>query len=69
MTDAKLLASKIDTSGLSQVRFALDVLAVDPSTVRRWLAGAPMPVNVVDWLKRADVSSDPERVRIDVLRP
>ena len=69
MTDAKLLAKRIDASGLSQVRFALDVLAVDPSTVRRWLAGKPMPALVRDWLHRADVASDPEQVRISVLRP
>jgi uncharacterized protein (DUF1800 family) len=69
MTDANLLAKRIDASGLSQVRFALDVLACDPSTVRRWLAGKPMPATVSDWLQRAAVSSDPERIRIDVLRP
>lgn len=69
MSDADLLAARIDASGLSQVRFALDVIGCDPSSVRRWLAGAPMPVKLADWLRRAAVSSDPETVRIDVLRP
>lgn len=69
MTDAKLLAERIDASGLSQVRFALDVLGRDPSTVRKWLAGAPMPRKLADWLRRASVTSDPDWVRVTVLRP
>jgi hypothetical protein len=69
VSDAELLKRRIDASGLSNFRFAYDVLGRSPPTVRKWLAGAPMPAAVADWLRRATVASDPERVRIDVLRP
>lgn len=42
-----LLHSAITASGLSARRFAVEVLAVDERTVRRWLAGdsaVPGPV-------------------------
>jgi hypothetical protein len=69
VSNAELLKRRIDASGLSNVRFAYDVLGRSPPTVRKWLAGAPMPDAVADWLQRAAVSSDPVTVRIDVLRP
>jgi hypothetical protein len=68
--DAELLRAQIEASGLSQVRFALDVMGRNPATIRRWLAGKPMPATVRDWLARVsrlDVTDS--RVRIDVLRP
>ena len=34
-----LLRSAIEASGLSARRFAVELLAVDERTVRRWLAG------------------------------
>jgi hypothetical protein len=70
MTDAELLRAQIEASGLSQVRFALDVMGRNPATVRRWLAGHTMPATARDWLSRVsrlDVTDS--TVRIDVLRP
>lgn len=70
MSDAELLRAQIEASGLSQVRFARDVLGRDPATVRRWLAGYTMPVTVREWLSRvATLTVDATRVRIEVLRP
>lgn len=44
MTDADLLRSVIEASGLSARRFAREVLIRDERTIRRWLAGdSPMP--------------------------
>lgn len=68
MTDAALLRRLIDTSGLSHVRFARDVLGRDVKTLRAWLAG-DMPKTARDWIRRvALVECDPERVSIEVLR-
>lgn len=39
MSDADLLAKAVEASGFSARRFAVEVLAVDERTVRRWLAG------------------------------
>lgn len=39
MTDSDLIRAAIAASGLSQVAFA-GLVGVNPSTVRRWLAGA-----------------------------
>lgn len=48
----ELLRDTIEASGLSQVRFATDVLLNDPRTVRRWLAGGrPITQLVVDFLE------------------
>lgn len=48
----ELLRATIEASGLSQVRFATDVLLCDPRTVRRWLAGdRPISQIVVDFLE------------------
>lgn len=64
-----ILRAQIEASGLSQVRFALDVLGRNPATVRRWLAGETMPQTVRDWLARVsalDVTAT--EVRVSVLR-
>lgn len=39
MTDQQLLTDAIEASGLSARRFAVEVLAVDERSLRRWLAG------------------------------
>lgn len=59
MTDPELLAQAIAASGLSQRRFAVEVLMRDERTVRRWLAGdRPIPAAVRRFLKR-DQPSEP----------
>lgn len=68
MSDVDRLKRIIDASGLSHVRFARDVLARDPTTLRNWLRGEPMPEIARNWLARVSVDSDPETVRIEVLR-
>jgi DNA-binding transcriptional regulator YiaG len=69
-SDCERLQRLIDASGLSQVRFARDVLGRDVKTLRNWLNGEGMPATARDWLSRvARVDSDPERVSIEVLRP
>lgn len=51
MTDAETLRAAIDASGLSARRFAFEVMAGrDERTIRRWLAGDPMPPRVREWL-------------------
>lgn len=50
--NAETLRAMIDASGLSQVEWARSILARDPRTVRRWLAGDPIPEAVADWLLR-----------------
>ncbi len=48
----RLLDNRIQESGLSSSRFAVEVLVRDPRTVRRWIAGdAPIPKRVLDWLE------------------
>lgn len=45
------LKQRIEQSGLSTTRFAVEVLMRDPRTVRRWLSGdSPIPAVVMDWL-------------------
>jgi DNA-binding transcriptional regulator YiaG len=41
--DAALLARAIAASGLSQARFAVEVMGVDESTLRRWLMAPGTP--------------------------
>lgn len=48
----KLLKRAIARSGLSARQFAVQVMARNERTVRRWLAGeSPMSPTVVQWLK------------------
>lgn len=52
MTDIELLKQAIDASGLSDRRFAVEVLIRDERTVRRWLAAeSPIPKVVRDFLE------------------
>jgi hypothetical protein len=51
MDDVALLEQAIKASGLSDRRFAVEVLIRDERTVRRWLAGdSPIPAVVADFL-------------------
>lgn len=53
MTDNELLQAAIKASGLSARRFAVEVLARDERSLRRWLASeVPMPAVVRLWLER-----------------
>lgn len=50
--DKKLLKDAIKSSGLSDRRFATEVLIRDERTVRRWLSGeSPIPAVVVAFLR------------------
>lgn len=46
-----LLRNAIERSGLSARQYAKRVLLRDERTVRRWLAGDPMPAVVVEFLR------------------
>lgn len=49
----KRLERAIKDSGLSNRRFAEDVMVRDERTIRRWLNGqSPIPQAVIDWLER-----------------
>ena len=49
---AALLRRRIDESGLSRRRFAVDLLIRQERTVRRWVSGeSPIPHVVQDWLQ------------------
>lgn len=52
--NADLLAAVIGISGMSVRQFAAQVMARDERTVRRWLAGDPMPEVVAVWLSRVE---------------
>jgi hypothetical protein len=59
----------IDTSGLSIAEWARTVVGRDERTVRRWLAGEPIPNSVTDWLGRiSHVRVSPENVVLEVRR-
>lgn len=50
-----LLEAAIAASGLSARQYAMQVLARDERTIRRWLAGdRPIPKAVLDYLARPD---------------
>ena len=51
MSDAELLLAAIKASGLSASRFACEVIIHDERTIRRWLAGAPIPSPARDKLR------------------
>lgn len=48
--DCELLAAAIKASGLSSGAFARDLMGRNDRTIRRWLAGAPIPPIAVRWL-------------------
>jgi hypothetical protein len=64
MRDADLLRAAIEASGLSARRFAVGLLARDERTIRRWLAGDPMPEPARAWCERWLELSDDARSRI-----
>lgn len=66
MSDPELIAAAVEASGLSARRFAVALLARDERTVRRWLAGDPLPVPARDWLAR--FVALPDRARAAVVR-
>jgi hypothetical protein len=63
--EVDLLSRRIEESGLSARRFAVDVLLRDERTIRRWLAGdSPIPKVVIGFL--ADPVASPwPGLRID----
>ncbi len=50
--DVQRLLAAIKASGLSRSEFARTVLVRDPRTLRRWLAGAPVPRAVINLLTK-----------------
>jgi hypothetical protein len=60
------LSALLASSGLTVSRFARDVVGRDVRTVRRWIAGDPIPDSVAQWLERATVTMDPAVVHIVV---
>lgn len=42
----------IESSGLSHSEFARVVMGREPRTVRKWLAGEPMPATAIKYLTR-----------------
>ena len=56
-----LLRRRIEESGVSSTRFAVDVLWRDPRTVRRWLSGdSPIPKIVAEKLVHPTPAPWPE---------
>jgi hypothetical protein len=51
VTDLELLKLAIAKSGLTIRRFASQVVAREDRTVRRWLAGQPIPKVARAWLE------------------
>lgn len=47
-----LLRQAIKSSGLSARQYAKQILLRDERTVRRWLAGDPMPRAVIEFLQQ-----------------
>jgi len=61
------LSALIAESGLSQQAFAGLVLGRDSRSLRRYLAGEPIPETLAAWLARVErVDVQPDRVRIVV---
>jgi hypothetical protein len=54
--DVEVLNRAIEVSGKSHRKFATEVLGRDESTVRRWLAGKPIPGVVKSYLCRIILS-------------
>lgn len=52
MSTTELLRRAIEASGLSARRFAFEVMTRDERTIRRWLAGDPMPDAPRQFLER-----------------
>lgn len=57
VSNADILRTAIEASGLSARRFAREVLVRDERTIRRWLAGdSPIPEAVVAFLNKEDAA-------------
>lgn len=52
-----LLRNAIARSGLSDRKYATTVLIRDERSVRRWLAGDPMPKAVVEFLQTEEANA------------
>lgn len=46
------VSAAVAASGLSVAEWARTVVGRDERTVRRWLAGQPIPAQVADWIGR-----------------
>ncbi len=65
---ARLLRQRIDESGLTARRFAVEVMIRDERTIRRWLAGNVIPHVVQDWLREPQAAPWPSSDPIGALR-
>ena len=52
MTDVELLRLAIAKSGLSVRQFARQIVGREDRTVRRWIAGQPIPKAAKQWLEQ-----------------
>ena len=58
--EVALLRRRIEESGLSTGRFAVEILIRQPRTVRRWVADdGTIPKVVLDWLQAPQVAPWP----------
>lgn len=51
------VSAAIQASGLSIAEWARTVVGRDERTVRRWLAGEPIPAQVADWVGRLEAQA------------
>jgi DNA-binding transcriptional regulator YiaG len=59
----------IAQSGLSNSEWARSVAGRAPRTIRKWLAGEPIPSDASDWLRRMDrVEVKATRLVVTVIR-
>ena len=52
MTDVELLRLAIAKSGLSVRQFARQIVGREDRTIRRWVAGQPIPKAAKQWLEQ-----------------
>ena len=50
--DKALLVAALAASGLSQTRFARELMGREPRTIRRWIKGQPIPKAAKQWLEQ-----------------
>ena len=64
-----LLRRRIRESGLSARQFATAIMGRDERTIRRWLAGEPMPEQASEWLESVEaVTLRPRSIAVRLRR-
>jgi DNA-binding transcriptional regulator YiaG len=63
------IRAMIEETGLSQREWAQSVAGRSPRTIRKWLAGEPIPADASDWLQRIlSVEVRPTQIVVKVAR-